>query len=129
MFRLALWRVLGRVFLGRVLGRVLGCLLGALAACLVSAWFSERDAPAQPAFYQATEQEIAGPPGTLIRQEPMPFLGGKAFRILYRSTGMHDEPIAVSGVLVVPLGPPLPGRRPIVAWAHPTTGIVPRCAP
>jgi acetyl esterase/lipase len=100
-----------------------------LAACLVSVWLSGREAAAQPAFYQATEQEIAGPAGTLIRQEPMPFLGGKAFRILYRSTGMHDEPIAVSGVVIVPLGPPPPGGRPIVAWAHPTTGIVPRCAP
>lgn len=109
MFLVALWRV--------------------LAACLVSAWLSGRDAGAQPAFYQATEPEIAGPAGTLIRQEPMPFIGGKAFRILYRSTGMNDEPIAVSGIVIVPLGPPPPGGRPIVAWAHPTTGIVPRCAP
>ena len=58
--------------------------------CIVSVWFSERDAAAQPPFYQATEQDIAGSPGTLIRQEPMPFFGGKAFRILYRSTGLHD---------------------------------------
>jgi Secretory lipase len=100
-----------------------------LVACIVSVLLSERGAAAQGAFYQAPEQEIAGPAGTLIREEPMPFLGGKAFRILYRSTGMHDEPIAVSGVVVVPLGPPPPSGRPIVAWAHPTTGIVPRCAP
>jgi acetyl esterase/lipase len=109
IFRLAHWRI--------------------LVICIVSVLFSERDAAAQGAFYQATEQETAGPAGTLIRQEPMPFLGGKAFRILYRSTGMHDEPIAVSGVVVVPLGPPPPSGRPIVAWAHPTTGIAPRCAP
>jgi pimeloyl-ACP methyl ester carboxylesterase len=109
MIRLAHWRI--------------------LVVCIVSVLFSERNAVAQGAFYQATEQETAGPAGTLIRQEPMPFLGGKAFRILYRSTGMHDEPIAVSGVVVVPPGPPPPGGRPIVAWAHPTTGIAPRCAP
>jgi len=98
-------------------------------ACVVSVWLSERDAAAQPAFYQAAEQEIAGHAGTLIREEPMPFLGGKAFRMLYRSTGLHDEPIAVSGVVVVPPGPPPPDGRPIVAWAHPTSGIVPHCAP
>jgi acetyl esterase/lipase len=116
---------------GVVFRRVLDALgaLVRLAAGMLSVSLSEQDAAAQPAFYQATEQEIAGAPGTLIRREPMPFLGGKAFRILYRSIGMHDEPIAVSGVLVVPLGPPPPGGRPIVAWAHPTTGIVPRCAP
>jgi pimeloyl-ACP methyl ester carboxylesterase len=104
-------------------------LWSVLAACLVSVWVSGRDAAAQSAFYQASEQEIAGPAGTLIRREPMPFLGGRAFRILYRSTGMYDEPIAVSGVIVVPVGSPPHGGRPIVAWAHPTTGIVPRCAP
>jgi len=100
-----------------------------LVACIVPVLFSEKDAAAQGAFYQATEQEIAGPAGTLIRQEPMPFLGGKAFRVLYRSTGIHDEPIAVSGVIIVPLGPPPPSGRPIVTWAHPTTGIAQRCAP
>jgi len=109
MCRVALWRV--------------------LAGYIVLVWLGERYAAAQSTFYQATEQEISGPAGTVIRQEPMPFLGGKAFRILYRSTGLHDEPIAVSGVVVTPPGPPPSGGRPIVAWAHPTTGIVPRCAP
>lgn len=74
-----------------------------LVVCIVPVLFSEKDAAAQGTFYQATEQEIAGPPGTLIRQEPMPFLGGRTFRVLYRSTGIHDEPIAVSGVIIVPL--------------------------
>jgi pimeloyl-ACP methyl ester carboxylesterase len=84
---------------------------------------------AQSAFYQATEHQIAGPLGTLIRQEPMPFRGGSAYRVLYRSTGLQNKPIAVSGVVVVPPGAPPSGGRPIVAWAHPTSGIVPRCAP
>jgi|SRR5271168_227255 len=47
----------------------------------------------------------------------------------YRSTGLHDEPITVSGIVVIPPGPAPEGGRPIVAWAHPTTRIVPRCAP
>ena len=84
---------------------------------------------AQPAFYSATRQETVGPPGTLIREEPMSFPGGAAYRILYRSTGLNNEAIAVSGGVVAPPGPPPPGGRPIVAWAHPTTGVVSRCAP
>jgi acetyl esterase/lipase len=86
---------------------------------------------AQTPFYQATPAEIAGPPGTLIRSEPMMFapLGAQAHRILYRSTGLNGEPIAVSGVAIVPPGSPPPQGRPIVAWAHPTTGVVPHCAP
>lgn len=85
----------------------------------------------QSKFYAASEEELAGQPGTLIRQEPMRGapLGAKAYRVLYRSIGLKGEPIAVSGVVIVPPGPAPAGGRPIVAWAHPTTGIVPRCAP
>jgi acetyl esterase/lipase len=83
-------------------------------------------------FYQAAPEQIAGAPGTIIRQEPMvlpaPF-GASAFRVLYRSIGLHDEPVAVSGVVIIPAGPAPADGRPIVAWAHPTTGVVPRCAP
>lgn len=82
-------------------------------------------------FYLAPPREIPGPPGTLIRQEPMigAPLGAAAYRVLYRSTGLNNEPIAVSGVVIVPGGPIPAEGRPIVAWAHPTTGVVPRCAP
>jgi acetyl esterase/lipase len=88
-------------------------------------------AQAQTPFYQASPEEIAGPPGTLIRQEPMLGApdGAAAYRVLYRSTNLEGGPIAVSGVVIVPSGPAPEGGRPIVAWAHPTTGIVPRCAP
>src|SRR5580693_3456330 len=86
---------------------------------------------AQTPFYEASPQETAGQPGTLIRSEPMQSApaGAQAYRVLYRSIGMHGEPIAVSGVIVVPPGPAPAGGRPIVAWAHPTTGVVPHCAP
>ena len=86
---------------------------------------------AEPEFYQASEQVLPGRPGTVIRQEPMRGapLGAKAYRVLYRSTGLKGEPIAVSGVVIVPPGPAPAGGRPIVAWAHPTTGIVRHCAP
>jgi acetyl esterase/lipase len=86
---------------------------------------------AEAEFYQASEQVIPGRSGTLIRQEPMRGapLGAKAYRVLYRSTGLRGESIAVSGVVVVPPGPAPAGGRPIVAWAHTTTGIVPHCAP
>jgi acetyl esterase/lipase len=81
-------------------------------------------------FYSASAVELTGKPGTLIRHEPMedPPAGADAYRVLYRSTGLRGEPIAVSGVVIVPKNPP-PGPRPIIAWAHPTSGIVPKCAP
>ncbi len=32
-------------------------------------------------------------------------------------------------MVIVPAGPAPAGGRPIVAWAHPTSGVVPKCAP
>jgi alpha-beta hydrolase superfamily lysophospholipase len=88
-------------------------------------------AQAQTPFYQAPGSEIAGPPGSIIRSEPMSgaAAGASAHRVLYRSTSPEGKPIAVSGVIIIPAGEPPPNGWPIVAWAHPTTGIVPRCAP
>src|ERR1700753_1927431 len=56
-------------------------------------------------------------------------LRAATYRVVYRSTGLDGRPIFVSGVVIVPQGAAPPGGRPIIAWAHPTSGIVPRCAP
>src|ERR1700678_765285 len=68
---------------------------------------------AQTPFYQASPREPAAPPGTLIRSEPMESApaGAQAYRVLYRSTGMHGEPIAVSGVIIVTPGSAPASRR------------------
>lgn len=70
-------------------------------------------------------------PGTVFRIWPLE--GGvrpgyKGYRILYRSVGLKDEPLAVSGAILFPADTS-GASRPIVAWAHPTTGVVTRCAP
>ncbi len=114
----------------RLVSKGLVLVAGAMAsaACLGAL---PHEAGAQSAFYLASRAELAGRPGTLIRTEPMLGApdGAAAYRVLYRSRGLHDEPIAVSGVVIIPAGPAPPDGRPIIAWAHPTTGVVPRCAP
>ena len=102
----------------------------ALAAIVATGLFCNA-AKAQSTFYQASDAEIGGPPGTIIREEPMfgAAAEASAHRVLYRSTAPDGRPIAVSGVIIIPKGQPPAGGWPIVAWAHPTTGIVPRCAP
>jgi pimeloyl-ACP methyl ester carboxylesterase len=98
-------------------------------AVLLSAFETEGQ-EYDPSFYQPSNASLKGVPGSIIRSEPMPFApaGADAYRILYRSTGLHGEAIAVSGVLVVPRGGEN-RHRPIVAWAHPTTGVTTGCAP
>jgi pimeloyl-ACP methyl ester carboxylesterase len=88
-------------------------------------------ANAQTAFYRAPASEAEGAPGSLVRQEVIDGapLGATTYRVLYLSTGLENKPIVVSGVVIVPPGDPPSGGRPIVAWAHPTSGVVSRCAP
>jgi acetyl esterase/lipase len=88
-------------------------------------------AAAQSTFYQASESDIAGPIGSIIREEPRAgaAAGATAHKVLYRSTKPDGTPIAVSGIVIVPAGQAPAGGWPVVAWAHPTTGVVPRCAP
>ncbi len=52
-----------------------------------------------------------------------------AYRIIYSSRDEAGHPVNVSGVVYIPLAPPPSGGRNLVAWAHPTTGIVNGCAP
>ncbi len=88
--------------------------------------------PRKPdAFYFPPEPVPAGKPGEILRAEPAEDGpdGARSWRILYRSTGMKGEPEAVSALLVVPDGPAPAGGRDVVAWAHPTTGVVQDCAP
>jgi alpha-beta hydrolase superfamily lysophospholipase len=82
-------------------------------------------------FYDTGIEELLGEPGSIIRMEPLAGapLGASAFRVLYRSQDRKRDSIAVSGVIVVPRGPTPRGGRPVVAWAHGTTGIARKCAP
>jgi len=113
-----------------MLARVRSLAIVAGAAVLFAAGcFS---ASSQTAFYRVDQSAIAaGKPGSLIHNEKedvSPY-GGSKYRILYRSVGLQGEPIAVSGMVFVPPGDEPAGGWPIVAWAHPTSGLIPKCAP
>jgi acetyl esterase/lipase len=79
-------------------------------------------------FYSVSSTELLGRPGSIIRAEQLgEAFGSSAYRLLYRSRGLSGEPIAVSGVAFVPAAPRRAGD--VIAWAHPTTGVVSHCAP
>lgn len=82
-------------------------------------------------FYEVAGSQVPGTPGSIIRQAPLrgsPW-GSSAVRVVYRSTGLNGSAVPVSGVVVIPDKPPPPGGYPVIAWAHPTTGVDDRCAP
>jgi pimeloyl-ACP methyl ester carboxylesterase len=79
----------------------------------------------------AAETLARAKPGTIFRVWPME--GGvkpgiKGYRVLYRSTNFDGRPVAVTGALIFPEEKSARPRA-VVAWAHPTTGVVSKCAP
>jgi alpha-beta hydrolase superfamily lysophospholipase len=114
-----------RRFLG---AGVSGVALGLLAGVVT---FTAPAFAAPKAFYVARDEELPGPPGSVIRMERFggSVWGSTSYRVLYRSTGLDGQPIAVSGVIIVPSGTDTHGTRPVLAWAHPTTGVARGCAP
>jgi alpha-beta hydrolase superfamily lysophospholipase len=110
---------------------MLRLLVPAVALGLVAVALQRVGAPGPGPFYEAPAPLPPGPAGTLIRHEeirPAP-AGARAWRILYLSTGPEGDVTAVSGTVFAPDGPAPPEGRPVVAWAHPTTGVASRCAP
>lgn len=84
-------------------------------------------------LYAAVPDQLPpGEPGDLLafqEVEPGDLPARRVLRVLYRSESLAGEPIVVSGVIAVPdLDVPAEGR-PIVSWAHGTTGLADVCAP
>lgn len=85
-------------------------------------------------FYTPPSPLPSVPPGTLLRSEVVEGVevpNAVVRRVLY-TTELADGTPAVSGGLVfVPTVPPpnADGTRPVIAWAHPTTGQGDACAP
>lgn len=98
-------------------------------AAVAVLWTASR--PSQPdAFYQPPAQK-PGEPGTLLRSESyttqLP-AGAKGWRILY-ATKRADDSAAVASAVVIASAQAGTSPRPVIAWAHGTTGIAPGCAP
>ena len=83
-------------------------------------------------FYTLPDPVPAGSPGEVVRTEQLQSApdGTIAWRVMYHSTDLTGAPILTSAVVIAPTTPwPGGGPRPVVAWAHPTTGMAARCAP
>lgn len=87
--------------------------------------------PEGDAFYVPPDPLPPGDPGSMIWARPLPnqIGGGTAWQVLYRSLAENGDPVAVSGLVVVPPGPPPAAGRHVVALAHSTTGLADACAP
>lgn len=113
-----------RWLLSLVVGLVV-VILGAAALFLVLTRNPE------PSDFYTPPDDLTGPPGTILRSEPFDAglpPGARGWRVLYTSTDEEGDPIAVSGLVLAPEDVP-DEARPVLAWAHGTTGIARPCAP
>lgn len=71
------------------------------------------------------------PLGTVVAREPVETAvpNAEAWRIAYVTSDVRGQKTLSTGLVVVPKGAPPAGGRPIVAWAHGTTGTSQYCGP
>ncbi|MCX5494173.1 alpha/beta fold hydrolase [Kaistia dalseonensis] len=87
---------------------------------------------AVPPFYQAVGAlKPDGVLGTVLKSEPVEtsIPGAKAWRIAYVSSDVAGAKTISTGLVVAPTGAAPEGGRPVVAWAHGTTGTAQNCGP
>lgn len=114
-------------------------IIGSIALCVtaISLTACTDDEPETPtaldvAFYNdAARFDLANADrGELLDQQVTVAPEGlTAIRFLYRSIDATGQPAAVSGVAFRPTSAPPRGGFPLIAFAHPTTGLADSCAP
>jgi hypothetical protein len=115
--------------LGRSLLKATGWLILLIAIALVAAWIWAR--PAAPDSFAEPDGPVPAAPGRLLKQEPFTKgvpPGTRAVRILYTTTRQNGAPALATALVYLPAAAAT-APRPVVAWAHGTTGIAPGCAP
>jgi uncharacterized membrane protein HdeD (DUF308 family)/alpha-beta hydrolase superfamily lysophospholipase len=104
-------------------------LLVALGAAALSIRIDE--GMARPDAFYTPPAVIPDQPGRLLRSEPFTRVvpaGARMWRMLYTTTRADGVPAVASALIAAPVDA-RPGPRPVVAWAHGTTGIAQPCAP
>jgi len=109
--------------------KILLTILVGMAAGLNSS-FVLADPPTPP-FYEAVAKMAPNGRLEIIKKEQVKtsIEGAQAWRIAYISSDVSDRKTISTGLIVAPIGKaPLEGR-PVMAWAHGTTGTAQSCGP
>jgi pimeloyl-ACP methyl ester carboxylesterase len=107
-------------------------LLSPLAAMLGTALPLRAAEVAVPPFYaNVMAMKPEGPLGKVIAAEPVATSvpNAQARRIAYISSDVRERPTISTALVIAPNGAAPDGGRPIVAWAHGTTGTAQNCGP
>ena len=101
-------------------------------AFLYLAFPSAYGEPPVAPFYESLKViKPEGKLGQIIKQEKIKtsVKGAQAWKIAYVSSDVADRKTIVTGLVVAPIGQAPKEGRPILAWAHGTTGSAQNCGP
>lgn len=104
-------------------------MFGALLGVLCSAAHAEP--PVAPFYESAMKMNPNGKLGQIIKKEQIKtsIKGAQAWKIAYISSDVGERKTIATGVIISPVGAPPKEGRPILAWAHGTTGSAQNCGP
>lgn len=101
-------------------------------ACFSLAPFLALAEPPVPPFYEAVMKLTpTGNLGQVIKKEQIQtsLKGAEAWKIAYISSDVAGRKTIATGLIIAPVGAPPKEGRPIMAWAHGTTGSAQNCGP
>ena len=89
------------------------------------------DPPMQTFYADVIKMTPEGKLGQVIKQEKIAtsVKGAQAWRIAYISSDISGRKTISTGLIVVPVGAAPAGGRPVMTWAHGTTGSAQNCGP
>jgi pimeloyl-ACP methyl ester carboxylesterase len=104
---------------------VLGICLSAISTTVLA------DPPVAPFYSAVAKMAPEGKLGQVIKQEKIAssIKGAQAWRIAYISSDISGRKTISTGLVVAPEGSAPAGGRPVMAWAHGTTGAAQNCGP
>ena len=104
---------------------VLGICIWASSAAVFA------DPPVAPFYEPLQKMTPNGKLGQVIKKEQIKtsVKGAQAWKIAYISSDLYGRKTIVTGLVVAPVGPAPKEGRPIMSWAHGTTGAAQNCGP
>lgn len=114
---------------GKRLVTALAVVVVLLVVAVGVLWWVSR--PADPGAFYEPPADVPAEPGRIVRSEGFDTGvpdGAEAHLFLYTTTQYDGSAAVASATVLVPTAP-AEEPRPVLAWAHGTTGIVPGCAP
>lgn len=104
-------------------------MLGASLCSISSAVYA--DPPMAPFYTAVMKMAPEGKLGQIIKKEKIEtsVKGAQAWKIAYISSDISGRKTISTGLVVAPVGAAPAGGRPVMTWAHGTTGAAQNCGP